>query len=610
MDEREIQRKRRENEEQATSDRARILGLPYLDTREFEDNLPLTKNLLTVDEMHRDLILPLHKGGGEEHYQFMVTSQTPRSLIERMRQQYLNNGERADFFLISGSAFKTFMLRYDPPREVVYEDIKIAGEGDSETIAAVSQTLATVSTEKVFDFLIDQADKLGASDIHIENLRGEIRIRMRVDGLLHPVATIDRDRYRVFMGELSSRANVSMASNRPQSGHMQKDVTRDGVTHLLNIRVETIPTMYGQDAVLRLFNFDESLLNLDLLGLSKDEMAEIREVISHPRGLVLMVGPTGSGKSTTLYSMLNALNTSERKIITLEDPIEYGITGISQIPINTGEGGSFAEGLRSVLRLDPDVVMVGEIRDADTAKTAIQASITGHLVLSSFHANSTSAAFARMIDLIGVNPIFASSIRLIVAQRLVRKLADSKKPRRATEAEVKYIREVLKGVDPKFLKGIRVAKPRNEATARTNGGKMTAKVADAGETSAMNPAKILADTAVDNLDLALEAQAMELKKENVQEETASREFDFDNIVLYEPVATEEHPFGYAGRTVLMEQLVVSEDIQGFIRGDVADINTNAIEKAAKGHGMLTLEQKGVIAALKGETTLEEVSRVI
>ena len=192
---------------------------------------------------------------------------------------------------------------------------------------------------------------------------------------------------------------------------MQKDSQRGGTTHLLNIRVETIPTMYGQDAVLRLFNFDESLLNLDLLGLSDEERAEINEVISHPRGLVLMVGPTGSGKSTTLYSMLNALNTSDKKIITLEDPIEYGITGISQIPINTNAGGSFAEGLRSVLRLDPDVVMVGEIRDADTAKTAIQASITGHLVLSSFHANSTSAAFSRMIDLIGMNPIFASSIR-------------------------------------------------------------------------------------------------------------------------------------------------------------------------------------------------------
>lgn len=540
MDENEIQQKRRENEEQATAQRARILGLPYLDTREFENEIPLVPDLLDVEEMHKDFIIPLQKGGGEDHYQFMVTSQTPRTLIENTRDKYTDEGERVDFFLISGSAYKVFMLRYDPPQVIKYDDIKIAGEGDSETIASVSKTLSTVSTEKVFDFLLDQADKLGASDIHIENMRDEIRIRMRVDGLLHPVANIDKDRYRIFMGELSSRANVSTASNKPQSGHMQKEIHRDGATHLLNIRVETIPTMYGQDAVLRLFNFDESLLNLDLLGLSKEERAEIDEVISHPRGLVLMVGPTGSGKSTTLYSMLNALNTSDKKIITLEDPIEYGITGISQIPINTNAGGSFAEGLRSVLRLDPDVVMVGEIRDADTAKTAIQASITGHLVLSSFHANSTSAAFSRMIDLIGVNPIFSSSIRLIVAQRLVRKLSDAKKARTATEAERDYICGVMKGVAPDVLS----------------------------------------------------------------------DFDMENPLLYDPVATEEDPFGYSGRTVIMEQLVVSDDIQAFIRGDVADINTKAIEETARKNGMLTLEQKGVLAVLRGETTLEEISRVI
>ena len=298
--------------------------------------------------------------------------------------------------------------------------------------------------------------------------------------------------------------------------------------------------MYGQDAVLRLFNFDESLLNLDLLGLSKEERGEINEIISHPRGLVLMVGPTGSGKSTTLYSMLNALNTTDKKIITLEDPIEYGITGISQIPVNTNAGGSFAEGLRSVLRLDPDVVMVGEIRDADTAKTAIQASITGHLVLSSFHANSTAAAFSRMIDLIGVNPIFSSSIRLIVAQRLIRKLSNSKRARSATEAEVNYIRKTLAGVAPEVLS----------------------------------------------------------------------DYNLDDPILYEPVTTKDDPFGFSGRTVIMEQLVVSEEIAKFIRGDVADINTKAIEEAAKNGGMLTLEQKGILAALRGETTLEEISRVI
>lgn len=536
MDESEIQRKRRENEERATRNRARILNLPYLDTREFENTIPLVPGVLDVQDMHKNFMIPLQKGDEETPFRFMVTSQTPNSLLSEMREQYAADGKHVGFFLISNAAFQTFMLRYDPPQEVHYDDIKIAQDGDSETIAEVSRTLNQVSSEKVFDFLIDQADKLSASDIHIENLRDEIRIRMRVDGILHPVAQIDRDRYRVIMGELSSRANISSAATKPQSGHMQQDIFRGSSSHLLNIRVETVPTMYGQDAVLRLFNFDESLLNLNLLGLSAAELDTIQEIISHPRGLVLMVGPTGSGKSTTLYSILNALNTSERKIITLEDPIEYGITGITQIPIHTTEGGSFAEGLRSVLRLDPDVVMVGEIRDADTARTAIQASITGHLVLSSFHANSTSAAFARMIDLIGTNPIFASSIRLLMAQRLVRKLADNKEAYHPDASTESYVRDVLYGA---------------------------------------------------NIDV-----------------------DLNDITLYRPVESEEYPFGYKGRTVLMEQLVVSDDIQAYLRGDVKDVNTRAIEDSARGQGMLTLEQKGVLAALRGETTLEEVSRVI
>lgn len=535
MDEQEIQRKRRENEEQATASRAQILGFGYLDTRRFENEIPLVRGMLDISEMHKNFILPLRAGGGEEPFEFMVTSQTPRTLINKIRQEYTDRGEHAAFYLISLSAFKVFMLRYDPPKEIHYDDIKISSEGDSETLAAVSKTLNSVSSDKVFDFLLEQADKLKASDIHIENMRDSIRIRMRVDGLLHPVANISRDRYRVFMGELSSRANISSAANKSQSGHMQKEIHRDGASHTLNIRVETIPTMFGQDAVLRLFNFDETLLNLDLLGLSDDERSKINDVVSHPRGLVLMVGPTGSGKSTTLYSILNALNSTERKILTLEDPIEYGIPGVSQIPVDTGKGGSFADGLRSILRLDPDVVMVGEIRDADTARTAIQASITGHLVLSSFHANSTSAAFSRMIDLIGKNPIFSSSIRLIMAQRLVRKLSDSKEAYSPDEPTMRYLHEVLDGVD-----GI----------------------------------------------------------------------DWDNLKLFRPVPTDNDPFGYSGRTAIMEQLVVTDEIQAFLRGEIEDVNTEAIEKTARKNGMLTLEQKGLLSAIRGETSLEEISRVI
>lgn len=542
MEENKVQLMRRQKEEEATEQRARILGLTYLDTRDFEDIFPLARDLFTNEQMYRAFLAPLQIGDIDENkpWRVLITSLTPRSVIQKLSKKYQDEGKTLELFLVSESAWKNIMRRYDPPKKVVYDDIEIAGEGDSATLEKVSQTLANVASDQVFDYLIDQADRLGASDIHIENQRQTIRIRMRVDGALHPVAELGRDRYRVIMGELSSRAGVSSASKTSQSGHMQKDIYRDGTSHLLNLRVETVSTMYGMDAVMRLFNFDESMLQLDLLGIAPKERAEIDEIISHPRGMVLMVGPTGSGKSTTLYSMLNALNTLDRKIITLEDPIEYGIGGISQIPIDTTHGASFADGLRSVLRLDPDVVMVGEIRDNDTAKTAIQASITGHLVLSSFHANSTSAAFSRMIDMIGMNPIFSSAIRLLIAQRLVRKLDKNAKEYIPDEATKKWVRNVLEGVPAEKL-----------------------------------PQDISGD-----------------------------------FKLWKPVASEDSPFGYKGRIVVMEMMVVNDNIAAFLRGERGVISTEAIEAQARKDGLLTLLQQGVISALRGNTTIEEVNRVI
>lgn len=542
MDEAKIQAQRRNNDEESTERRAAILGLQYLDTRQIEQALPLVEGLLSIDQMHKDRIIPLVMGSESEPYRFAVTSTTPQSLLVRMEREYADDGKAIQFFLISQSGYDAFMLRYDPPPEIHYDDIEIAKEGDSETIASVSKTLNSVGTDMVFDYLVQQADKLGASDIHIENQRSEIRVRMRVDGALHSVAILEKDRYRVLMAALSSQANISTASRAPQSGHMHKEIydPSTNATHLLNLRVEAVPTMYGQDVVLRLFNFNTDDLNLDLLGIAPRERKEIDEVVSHPRGMLLMVGPTGSGKSTTLYSILNALNTDDRKIITLEDPIENSIPGVTQIPIDTTNGQYFADGLRSVLRLDPDVVMVGEIRDQETARTAIQASITGHLVLSSFHANSTSAAFSRIIDMIGQNPIFSSSIRLLIAQRLVRRLwQESREEFRPDETTRRWVKEVLKDLPPEIE----------------------------------HP-------------------------------------DLDTFTLWRAVPTDDVPFGYKGRMPVMEQMVVTEEVQKFIRGDVQDIHTETIEAAAKKQGMVTLLQAGVLAALRGETTLEEVNRVI
>ena len=540
MDEQAIQAKRRDQEEDATRKRASILGLQYLDTREFENDLPLLRDILTIDEMYKGRLVPLAIDDATQGYRFGVTSQTPQSLIAKISSSYRDEGKNTQFFLISGAAFRVLMLRFDPPKKVIYDDIEIAKEGDSDTFTEVSRVLASVGSDDVFNYLVDQADKLGASDIHIENSREGIRIRMRVDGALHPVAELTKDRYRVIMATLASRAGLSTAATEPQSGQIHQDIHRDSASHTLSLRVEMVPTLFGQDVVMRLFNFDTSMLNLDLLSITPSEREQIDEIISHPRGMVLLVGPTGSGKSTTLYSILNALNTTDKKIITLEDPVENTVPGITQIPINTTDGQSFADGLRSVLRLDPDVVMVGEIRDDETARTAIQASITGHLVLSSFHANSTSAAFSRIIDMIGQNPIFSSAVRLLIAQRLVRRLWDeSKEEYDPDESTKKWVQDVLKDLP----EGVEVP-------------------------------------------------------------------DLESFKLFRPVSTEDAPFGYKGRIPIMEQLVVTEEIQKFLRGEVNDVHSEQIEDVAKKQGMVTLLQAGVLAALRGETTLEEVNRVI
>lgn len=533
----------RESDEKATQQRASLLGLNYLDTREIANSAPLIKELMTVEQMRAGRTVPLKVGSWDAGpYIYGVTSDTPKSFMDGLREQWRKDGIDVQFLLISKLGYREYMLRYDPPKKVVYDDVEIAKEGDSDTIDAVSKTLDTVKTDDILDYLIDQADFLGASDIHIENQRENVRIRFRVDGALHPVAHLTHEKYRVLKASLASRAGVSTASNDAQSGSMQREIParEDTPAHYLNMRIETVPVVYGQDVVIRLFNFDETLLNLENIGVNEREMIEINEIISHPRGMVLMVGPTGSGKSTTLYSIINALNTTDRKILTLEDPVEFRIPGVSQIPINTGGGQTFAEKLRAVLRLDPDIVMVGEIRDVDTARTTIQAAITGHLVLSTFHAETASAAFSRMIDMIGINPIFSTAIRLVIGQRLVRKLDENKESYTADESTAKWIREVLSDL------------PEN------------------------------------------------IEKPNLDGE----------ITLYKPKPTEENPFGYKGRVVLMEQLVVDGEIQKYLRGEIADAHAEAIEKSAKEQGMVTMIQSGVLRALNGETTLEEIHRVL
>lgn len=539
MNDDEQQQRYREQEERSTQQRAALLGLQYLDSREIAKHAPLVNGVLSLKEMYDGYVVPLEAGGEDRNYVFCVTSSTPQSFIRSLEKKYNDDGKGVVFYLISNLGFRDFMLRYDPPKEVIYEDVKIAREGDSDTLKQVSDTLESVSSDKILDYLIDQADRLSASDIHLENQADTVRIRLRVDGTLHPVATISKDKYRILTAAIASRANLSTAATDAQTSHMQKESSlTPGKT--INMRIETIPTAFGMDAVIRLFNFDENLLQIDKIGLDDFRRKNVEDIIAHPHGMVMVVGPTGSGKSTTLFSVIHALNSPSRKILTLEDPVEITVPGVSQIPVDTSGGKTFADNLRAVLRLDPDVIMVGEIRDVDTAKTAIQASITGHLVLTTFHAASASAAFSRMVDMIGQNPIFANAIRMVISQRLVRRLDDATKQEYEPDETTKqWIREHLGNLPEGF-----------------------------------------------------------------------EQPNLDTIKLYKPGASEDAPFGYRGRIMIYEQMLVNEQIQRYIRGDISEIDTKQIEQSAKESGMLTMLQDGLLKVLSGETTLEEINRVL
>lgn len=527
------------DEEHATARRAMVLGVDYADT---SSSAPkhLFKEVLGVPEMKRLRIIPLQ--ADPSNILFGITTTTSQQTMNELVRRFTD--QRVTFVLISDAGYREYMLLYDPPQQVVYQDIAINTAGSDDLIARVSGVLSQVRADDMLAYLVAQAHRLNASDIHLETESDHVRIRFRIDGILHPVARLDFDKYRVLISAIASAGNVSTSANEAQQGHIGQRVTMaDGTQVDVNVRLETVPTITGMDVVMRLFNMDPSKYNLDRLDLKPDERAILDDIVAKPSGLVMVVGPTGSGKTTTLYSVLNSLNSDERKIITIEDPVEYQFPGITQISVHSVEGGednSFADKLRATLRLDPDIVMVGEIRDMDTAKTALQASLTGHLVLSTYHAGTAGEALTRLMDVIGQNPLFVSAIRLVMAQRLVRKLDDATKvPRDPTLAELKRLQ-----------------------------------------------------TVVDGLPMGVERP------------------NLAGLKLYNPGSSPENPYGYKGQIAIREQFRMAGEIRTLLETHTTVLSAQEIEAAASRSGMRTMLQDGILRVIAGETTLEEVYRVV
>jgi type II secretory ATPase GspE/PulE/Tfp pilus assembly ATPase PilB-like protein len=528
----------RQDEEQATQRRARVLGLAYVDTAQINPK-PLYPDVLTKQELYDLKVIPIHYE--KSNILFGITNTTSQKVMAGLEQRFADF--RLSFAIISDAGYRDYMRLYDPPKKVIYQDISIDNAGKDQ-IDQVSDLLTQVKADDMLAYLVAQAHRLEASDIHVETQRDHVRIRFRIDGVLHPVANLQADKHRVLISAIASAGNVSTSAEEAQQGHIaQKVRMADGNEVDVNVRLETVPTINGMDVVMRLFNMDSKMYVLDKLGLSPNERKVVDDIIAKPSGLVMVVGPTGSGKTTTLYSMLNSLSTDERKIITIEDPVEFQFPGITQISVHSSEGGndnSFADKLRAILRLDPDIVMVGEIRDMDTARTALQAALTGHLVLATFHAGSASASLARIADIIGQNTLFISAIRLIMAQRLIRRLDDNiKQSYTPTEADLRTIHEVIDSLP--------------EGVERPN---------------------------------------------------------LDNLTLYKAGSSTENPYGYKGQLAVREQLTMTDSLREVLESHTIQATAQNIEEAAKKNGMLTMKQDGMLKVIAGQTSLEELFRVI
>lgn len=423
-------------------------------------------------------------------------------------------------------------------------EIKLIGERkEGETEAEALQKQAEeVPIIKIVDAILRHAVLQNASDIHIEPQEHEVLARYRIDGILHDAMTLPVNVQSGIVARIKVLAELKLDEHRlPQDGRFKIE-TED---YRISFRVSILPVYNGEKVVMRLLRENVKGLTLEELGIAGEEVEKVHRHLTRPTGMILVTGPTGCGKTTTLYTMMDILNEPGVNISTIEDPIEYRMPRINQTQVRPDIGLSFANGLRSLVRQDPDILMVGEIRDAETASLAINAALTGHLVLSTLHTNSAAGALPRLLDMKQEAFLISSTLNLVIAQRLVRRLCP--------EAREKY---TLSAQDSKDLQ----------------------KYIDSGR----------------------------VLEHLFKQKTVERSKRFDQLEFYRPKPSKNCPDGYKGRVGIYEVLEVTETIKNLI---TSQTTPDVIEKQAMKEGMITMAEDGIIKAAQGITSIEEVLRV-
>jgi len=437
---------RTKDKEKETAEHANVLGMPYINLTGFAIT-PEALVLIPQTQAAEEKIICFYND--ERSLRFATTN--PENPEVQALATHITSSQHAksELYLISQKSFDFALSLYDRLPKIkqiktgvdISESDLLKWQSEISDFTSLQKTIVEASLTEIVTIIIASALNADASDIHIEAEESDVKIRLRIDGVLHTVANLPNDLWRRIISRIKLLAHLKLNIDTvPQDGRYTIHLSHDKV----DVRVSTVPTAYGESVVMRLLRSSAVGLQFEDLGVRGIARDILINEIKKPNGMIITTGPTGSGKTTTLYAMLNKLNTEDTKIITLEDPIEYKLEGINQSQIDHAKNYTFAKGLRSILRQDPDIVMVGEIRDEETAEIAVNAALTGHLVISTIHTNSAAGTIPRFLAM-HVQPfLLAPAVNAIIGQRLVRKLCSHcKKPKKLDTETLAKVKKIL-----------------------------------------------------------------------------------------------------------------------------------------------------------------------